>query len=401
MNYLIIGGEFNNKGAEAMTLIAIDNIVRNDPDSTIYLWDKKTKVPYQLTNNVHLLHCPDKLLKVLAGDKLAVKDRIKEVVKFFIPNRESIFKYKKKVKSVLETIDVTMDISGYALSSKWSDYFNIRYCNWIDVMAGYGSKVYLMPQSFGPFDYKSDSMKELISNSLSKCSKIFARETKGYNELTGLGLTNVEHCYDSVLIDNVYDPARVIKDYDKRFEDISVPQDKSIAIIPNYRLIDHGGYDYNELIDFYCKIINEKSDYCFYLVAHAGEDMKICKAVKERFTDNDKVVLIDHVPYSFNYENFVRKVSFIIASRYHSLIHAYKECTPAAILGWADKYEDVAGVFDQSKYVIDIKDFDAAMSVISDLCINCDTERQRIHQSLIEVQKYNCYSFLAPHGKEQ
>ena len=401
MNYLVIGGEFNNKGAEAMTLIAIDNIVRRDPDSNIYIWDKNTKKPYQLIDNVHLLKVPDNLLRVLAGDKLTLKEWLKEVVKLFLPHRESIYNFKKSVKSILESIDITIDISGYALSSKWNDRFNIRYCNWINVMAGYGSKVYLMPQSFGPFDYKSASLKAQIKDSLSKCTKIFARESKGYNDLKALGLTNVEHCYDSVLIDNVYDPARVIKDYDKWFEDISVPQDKSIAIIPNYRLIDHGGYDYNELIDFYCKIINEKSDYCFYLVAHAGEDMKICKAIKERFADNDKVVLIDHVPYSFNYENFVRKVSFIIASRYHSLIHAYKECTPAVILGWADKYEDVAGVFDQSKYIINIKDFDAAMSVISDLCVNCDTERQKIHQSLIEVQKYNCYSFLALHGKEQ
>ena len=162
MNCLIIGGEFNNKGAEAMTLIAVDNIVRRDPDSTIYIWDKNTKNPYQLIDNVRLLKVPDNLLRVLSGDKLTFKEWLKEVIKLFLPHRESIYKNKKSVISILKSIDITIDISGYALSSKWNDRFNIRYCNWINIMAGYGSKVYLMPQSFGPFDYKSASMKELI-----------------------------------------------------------------------------------------------------------------------------------------------------------------------------------------------------------------------------------------------
>ena len=79
-----------------------------------------------------------------------------------------------------------------------------------------------------------------------------------------------------------------------------------------------------------------------YLVAHAGEDLEMCKEVKRRINNNDSVVLIDHVLYSFNYEAFVSNMDFVIASRYHSLIHAYKKSTPAIILGWAEKYEELA-----------------------------------------------------------
>ena len=39
MNYIIKGGEFNNKGAEAMSLIAIYNILEHDREANIYFFD--------------------------------------------------------------------------------------------------------------------------------------------------------------------------------------------------------------------------------------------------------------------------------------------------------------------------------------------------------------------------
>ena len=37
MQYIITGGGFTNKGAEAMTLITIDRIHRKDPNAIIYI----------------------------------------------------------------------------------------------------------------------------------------------------------------------------------------------------------------------------------------------------------------------------------------------------------------------------------------------------------------------------
>ena len=39
MKYIIKGGEFNNKGAEAMSLVAIYNIISRDSKAIIYFYD--------------------------------------------------------------------------------------------------------------------------------------------------------------------------------------------------------------------------------------------------------------------------------------------------------------------------------------------------------------------------
>ena len=39
MNIIIKGGEFNNKGAEAMSLIAIFNIKKYCPEANIFFYD--------------------------------------------------------------------------------------------------------------------------------------------------------------------------------------------------------------------------------------------------------------------------------------------------------------------------------------------------------------------------
>jgi hypothetical protein len=36
----LIGGEFNNKGAEAMTYVAVWNIFKHDKDAIIYIYGK-------------------------------------------------------------------------------------------------------------------------------------------------------------------------------------------------------------------------------------------------------------------------------------------------------------------------------------------------------------------------
>lgn len=397
MNYLILGGEFNNKGAEAMTLVAIDSIIRNDPEAFIFIRDRSV-CPYRFVDQVRLFKCSDRMLHLLSGISMNCVDWMKEFVKYIVPGRDSIFKHKRATEELLKSIDITIDISGYKLASKWPDTYSIEYCEWISVMKSYGSRVYLMPQSFGPFEYKSASMISMIKIELSKCDRIFAREKKGYDDLISLGLTNIDRCYDSVLIDRDFHPERVIQEFDKHFEEIPVTKENNIAIVPNYRLIDRGGLVLNDLIDFYCKIIEANPSYSFYLTAHAGEDLAICNAVKERFLNNDNIHLIDHVMLSFNYENFAKKMDFIIASRYHSIVHAYKECTPAVILGWADKYEDVAQLFNQKRYIVEINDVQGALQTISQMCVNCDTEREIIQQRLIEAQKYNCYSFLELHN---
>jgi colanic acid/amylovoran biosynthesis protein len=194
-----------------------------------------------------------------------------------------------------------------------------------------------------------------------------------------------------------FDPSLVIRNIKNYSEGIETTYKHNIGIIPNYRLFDRGGMLKDDMLGFYHSIIERNvadGSYCYYLIAHAGEDLQICRWIKELFADCDNVVLIDHVLSSFNYENFAKKLNFIVASRYHAIVHAYKEGTPAVIIGWADKYETVASIFNQNKYIVDTKHLDEGTKIFDQMVRNYTVEREYILNKLPEVQATSCYDFL-------
>jgi colanic acid/amylovoran biosynthesis protein len=398
MNYFIHGGEFNNKGAEAMILVALKNIYANDENANVFVTTKETKVPFEFKGKVTFIQTKSFFFESLIHkNEISTLKRIfKECIKLFVPWKSSLFFEYFKVKAILKKIDFMIDISGFALSSKWGETYSIQYVDCVDAMSQCGAKVYLMPQSFGPFDF-SEETKIYISDRLKKCELIFAREKNGYKELISMGLTNVVLAYDSVLTEKCFDANLIIKDVDKYKEDIELVGIHNVGIVPNYRLFDKGGTDQNELLKFYQAIIEKHvadNRYCFYLLAHAGEDLEICNSIKKLFADKGNVILIEHVLYSFNYEFLADKLDFIVASRYHSIVHAYKEGTPAVIIGWADKYDSVATIFNQNKYIVDTKHLDVGIKIYDRMIQNYTDEREYILNKLPEVQEKSCYDFL-------
>ncbi len=397
MNYLLTGAEFNNKGAEAMTLVALKNIYDCDKNANIFLIDTGFYPSFELTKNITFLPLPKWNLRKLSGRKPVrfYKSRIKDFIKFFIPSKKSFFGTFFETKETLKKIDVMIDISGFAFSSKWGDEVATDWLAQIDIMNKNGAKIWIMPQSFGPFDFESNQVIEYAKNVLKKCECIYAREESGYNLLQNIGLTNIKRASDSVLIEKNFNPSLLVNNFEKCFEDISVREKHNIALIPNIRLIDKGGIDYSMILKFYSDVIKKyDSEFNFYLIAHTGEDLSVCKKIKELFMESERVTYIDHVLSSFNYENFIRKMDFIIASRYHSIIHAYKESIPAVVLGWADKYKSVLTETEQLEYLIDLNFYDKALAIVDKMVQSYEVESIRIKEKVEKIQEVSCYDFL-------
>lgn len=398
MNYLIIGGEFNNKGAEAMTFTCVQNIIKNDSESQIYLLNSGNYNPYIFKPNVKYLYTSSYFAEETLNkfSKIGLIQRIKDFIKLFVPNKKSfIFQNKSELTNILKTIDVTFDISGFKLSSKWGEEGSINYLNWILLMKKFGSKVYLMPQSFGPFNYDKDYVVKEIQQVLPLCDHIYVREGDGYKLLLENHMTNVSLSPDSVLLEKNINIKGFITNVDDLSENIKVINSHNVAIIPNYRLLDKGDYLLSDLLGLYRLIINMmlSKKYTVFLTAHAGEDLEICRKIKEEYSDCDNVVLLDHVMFSFNYESFVKKMDFIIASRYHSLVHAYKEYVPAIIIGWSIKYSDLANILNQKKYLYNICE-KGIENIIEEMIENYLIERVTIKNRLLDVQKEGCYDIL-------
>ncbi|MBF0009978.1 polysaccharide pyruvyl transferase family protein [Enterococcus casseliflavus] len=382
-NIMIIGGEFNNKGAQAMSFITISRLKELFPQHEILFVSEVDiyRDPKDLVNyNFKIIHNPflrnnffgETILRKLLKKNQRINPK---EYKKYLPNTEYIF-----------------DISGYALSSQWGEEKSLQYLKRCEISSNYGIKTVILPQSIGPFNYTSEKIdwKEKLSQTLNKVNLIFPREEQGRQALEDVNvIDNVIQCYDLVLT------SRAAINWSSIYHNI--PEDreftiasKSVAIIPNMRNFDHSNKD--ELLEVYNTIVNEliKKGKNIYLIRHSGEDIEACHLIKDLFKYNDSVKIISEDMTPSEFEKLIQQFDYAIASRFHSVVHSYKEKVPCLILGWAIKYQELAKLFDQSQYVLDVRNdinLKEIKNCISELDQNCFEESVKIKNVLNDVKQ--------------
>lgn len=381
---LITGGELYNKGAQSMTFITVDEMKNRFPNHEVLVVSKmdfkrsneeKSKYDFKILDDIFSYHFAYGLYGKYKGiDKKLIK----------------------KSKEILENTEYLIDISGYALGSDWSFAATLYYTSKIKTANKYGAKVYLMPQSFGPFDYKGiigRYINSRIKNSLDLCTKIYAREKDGLRLLTErYNLKNVELSTDLVLqnkkidLKNIFSGKPIIRDLEIK--------KNSVAIVPNMKNFKHGNKE--EVVKTYVKAVKKllELDKNVYLVRHSFEDIKACELIKSEFEDYDSVILLGDDYSCIEYDNMVKKFEFLIASRYHSIIHAYREGVPCIALGWAIKYHELLGRFNQSDYIFDVRkniNYDDFLDKITKINNNRSIDSTKISEELKKVRNMNVF----------
>jgi colanic acid/amylovoran biosynthesis protein len=210
---------------------------------------------------------------------------------------------------------------------------------------------------------------------------------EGYNFLhNNYKLNNVKKSYDLVLLNKGIDISNIYKSVPK-ISDFEIM--KGIGIIPNMRNFDHG--DIKNIMVVYDTIINKliETDKTVYLIRHSYEDIETCKMIKERFKNNDKVILIVDDMNCIEFDRLVKNFDFIIASRFHSIVHAYKNGVPCIAIGWATKYHELLQTFKQEKYIFDVRhniDITGIKKALNTMLERYQKESETIKFLLKEIQ---------------
>ncbi|WP_044936438.1 polysaccharide pyruvyl transferase family protein [Pseudobutyrivibrio sp. LB2011] len=327
--FLITGAQFRNLGAQAMLFTAVDELRKKFGDVTIW-------------------YCP-----IEQDDKK-------------IYSREELNKYKfitlldgytrnSTMYEVKNGIDAVVDISGFSLDSRrkserWELIFELAY--------KYKIPTYLMPQSYGELDYGIDN--EHMKIVFSSIAKIFLRESKDIEKFEKFNLTNLCLANDIVLqkkdieLNNIFESSFNCKR-------INGPMD-GVAIIPNVKNYAYG--DKKEIIVLYKKIIefllSKKEE--VYILCHSNDE-QACLDIYEAYINNDHVHLIERFRYCFEFSEYIKNMKYCIASRYHSIVQAYRQNIPCVLIGWAEKYDSLAKIFNQSKYSFSVDELDIASKV--------------------------------------
>lgn len=402
MKVLITGAQFNNKGAQSL-LFSVMNELRNR---------------YQ---NVQIYYLPlDLGNKYLDSDydfnivydnrfvddfQFSIKEHVKAYIKMMLFTIKDKKRYEKhgfhNLYSIINQIDVMVDVSGYQLTSNAALSDNYRYIRYINLAKRQGVPVVLLPQSFGPFDYKDRKINVQIKKTLNRVDMIFARETDGKNQLEEYyGIKNVNVLPDIVLQSSEIKHDNIFRYHKEHIlSTLHLNTHNNVGVIPNLQTVVHGNEA--QVIQIYSLIIEEliAKDKKVYIFRHSN-DLEFCRKIYEIFENNDKVFLIENDFNCFEYSEFVKQFDFLIASRYHAVVHAYKQGIPAVVLGWAIKYLEIAKIMSQEEYVIDLNanNFycnDNAIKCTKKMLDNYKTESIRIKEKLINVQSNSCFEQCA------
>lgn len=395
-NIIITGGGMVNKGAQAMTLIAVHELREHFPDHRIYLYSPVDLANPKLDKDVFTFDFigwyPLKFAR-------CQHNPLRRVVTLLRSRSELL-----EAEAVYRNTDFIVDVSGYALGSNWNDKVCNDFLDTLEFAYGFGIPVYLMPQSFGPFDF-GDNRQALnlrVQKLLPTAKIIFAREQEGYDALVNTyGLKNVRLAYDMVLsnagidLDSVFVSAPALE----------LPEIKpnSVAVIPNSMNTNVSSQD--AVLALYTNAIHAllKHGKTVYLLSHSAMDTALCRKLKEGFCTNEHVILLDQDFSCLEFNELVKQFQYLVASRFHSIVHAFKNGIPCIALGWATKYHDLLNLFDQGQYILDVRnDIGEAemLAIIDRMNARYLEESAKIRKGLAAVQKQNVFDIVTQHQKE-
>ena len=371
---IISGGNFINKGAEAMLFISA----------------------YECFSRYSGCVCVVQLPQGFA--EVSSLEQLYELSKNGIPSSQNASKLNKlkKMIRVYREADLMIDISGYELCSKLGNYPSLRYLFKIALSKWMKTDVVLMPQSYGPFTYKGGLrivIPQLIRRYMKYPLICFARERESAKLLKkSAPSAQIQLSSDLVLQNNTI--LRAVEPI-VELPSIEIPK-HSVAVVVNRRLYEQ--YGEKIIKESYHIIVSEllKRNKTVFLLCHAIDDLSICQETKSAFSENSAVMLVDTVLSCFAFEVMARSFDYIVSARYHSIVHAYKECTPCIALGWAVKYQELLEIMGQQEYLVQIASVNPKEmgAVINKMEASSKEERKRIALRLKKIQEKNCFDFL-------
>lgn len=231
---------------------------------------------------------------------------------------------------LLDHVDVAFDVSGYCYGDHWGQSRIDRGELIYKKLSSNGSKIVLMPKTWGPFDVVSRSS---VDSMLRYVDILFARDSTSKDLL------------DSFLTTGVAAKTFYAPDYTHRIEgnlaSISHGINSKIGyLIPSYRVIDSGAMDrssYMKLMSIARELFVAAGLDAKLLIHEVSNDLKFIDAIGEMgFSPSDVVVIDDPV----DLKNVISGATAVVTSRLHGLYNALNSAVPVAVVAWSFKYRE-------------------------------------------------------------
>jgi polysaccharide pyruvyl transferase WcaK-like protein len=371
--FLILGASFRGRGAEAMILQSCKVIRSCDPDSEIFMasHDATYDTRFLAKNgNQYGIGILDLRCNLPHGNRytsfalkwiLALYDIVAVILNSKLLKHLRIkLGHKGKLAKHINSADVIIQIAGIA----FTEYFGV--INAADlayqmVISGLMGKRYLcLPQSFGPSD--NTCINILARTGLNRVTHVMPRGWQSVAYLSRLKLRNKNVTFAPDLAFSFGNPTQSeIKEVCRQFS-IGVAH-KYAGVIPNthlYRWSVHTVDILSGVIDYLTQSLNYKVILMAHEVSDKSEidDRLINNLIYDNCSSQNDIQNITADLRANDIKSLASVCDFVITARFHGAISCLKMHIPPLVVGWAEKYRELMGLFDLEDLVMDYRTTD-------------------------------------------
>lgn len=374
---ILVGGELQNKGAQAMIFAVVALAKQLCPNKRCCVFSALDQVS-DYNNLFNIYFWPLHLRLSLLSKKIAA----------LFPKAHGA---KVDVENVLENACMIVDISGYALGDAWG-LCSLFYLSNIAVAAKYKIPYVIFPQSIGPFQYPIYFRAQTyfaLKTVLQYPEHIYVRESRGVYDVKRFTKGNVSLSPDLVLTSD--SPTAGDLFCDANMTSCIKLEQSSVILIPNRQIRRVVGAD--GVLSIYMRALDQlllEKERNIYVLVHSSDDQDLCAELVNKYLGVKQLKLLDENLNCMEIEKIICQADFIVASRYHAVVHAYKNIIPAVVLGWAIKYEELCSISNQSAYCLNLSRKEAledVPSVISKMQSNWIIEKEQIKKGVMQAKK--------------
>jgi len=307
---------FVNKGAELMLFAVLEKMKQEFPDAEFTMAPSVStaSAPYLKRAELHFYQKAHLWRKGFQFGVLAnlIPEKIRDMYGIVLDKE----------------VDIVIDAAGFSYSDQWGKYSCLELADSCKHWKKNGTKVILLPQAFGP--YKSKWNQKAIKTALEHADLVFAREKMSYDYLVDVvgERQNLKVAPDFTnLIEGI-----VPENFDK--------ESNRFCIVPNYRMVDKTNKkDSEAYLPFMIEVTRyayEKSQKPFILVHEGANDLMLAEKIRDAVSRDVQIIKEAH---PLKIKGILGVSSGTVGSRFHGLVSALSQGTPALATGWSHKYK--------------------------------------------------------------
>lgn len=346
---IILGAGLENKGSQAMLFTVVDQVRRRSPSRGVYVFSDSSSLPRDQDLYRFSFVPWDPVTRARVSSRLA---RMRS-------GRSRCTDTEREILGIIRDAACFIDISGFAVSTQWGrTYYDPLFSYLTNILIARRGSVpfFVFPQSMGPLDYPGPAralLFPIMKLAFSYPRRFYLRERECLEHVRPYTTRNVAWSPDIVLQGSEYDLSNIYTRVPTAAP-VTVPPG-SVALIPSQRVLERS--DEGRLYSLYSSIIRGllAAGRNIFIVRHAREDLDLCARIKSLFCDEPRVQSLADDMSCVQLETATKQFDFVVASRYHSLVHAYKHAVPALAIGWSYKYSSLMAELGQSALYFDCR----------------------------------------------